>query len=70
MGLLEDLKANTFGTFGILHAMFYCYAEPAQKLLNKNFKAALETIKNAAPIQSFSAFQKGEPVAQAESAAK
>ena len=67
-GLLEDLKSNAFNQFGVLQAMLACYIEPAQKLVNKNFKAALNTIMDHSGIQSFSSFQKGE-VAEASGAA-
>ena len=64
LGLLEDIK-KTLNNFDILQAMFYCYLEPVSKLLNKNFKTSLESINKSTLLQSFTAFQKGEPLASA-----
>jgi len=35
-GFIADLVDNNkYGTFGMLHVMFFCYLEPVSKLLNK-----------------------------------
>ena len=44
MGLLNDLKSNTFNNFGILHAMVYSNLAPVAKLLEGDLLMALGTI--------------------------
>jgi hypothetical protein len=44
-GFIADIsETNKYGEFGILHAMFYCYAEPINKLGNNKVKNALKKI--------------------------
>ena len=64
-GLLTALSGAKFNSFGILHAMVYCYLEPVSKLVNKNYKMALKSIQDAAGLQSFDSFIKNKGV-QAE----
>ena len=60
-GFIADLTENsTYGTFGILHAMFYCFVEPVSKLTNKKVQTALKKIADAAGLQSFASFVKNE----------
>ena len=58
-GFINDLtETNKYGDFGILHAMFYCYVEPVNKLTNNKVKAALKKIADKAGLQSFDSFVK------------
>lgn len=44
-GLISDLvEKGKYGSFSMLHAMFYCYLEPVTKLLNKTMQTALRKI--------------------------
>ena len=45
-GFIADLTETAkYGEFGILHAMFYCFVEPVNKLVNNKVKGALLKIK-------------------------
>ena len=60
-GFIADLTESTkYGEFGILHAMFYCFVEPVNKLVNNKVKAALLKIKEKGGLQSFDSFVKNE----------
>ena len=60
-GFVADLTESTkYGEFGILHAMFYCFVEPVNKLVNNKIKAALLKIKEKGGLQSFDSFVKNE----------
>jgi hypothetical protein len=70
-GFISDLvDTNKFGEFGILHAMFYCFVEPVNKLANNKVKAALLKIKEKAGLQSFESFVKNEGKAGEKKASK
>lgn len=60
-GLAADLaETSKYGSFSMLHAMFFCYLEPVSKLLNKKMQTALKKIMDAAEIQSFDSFVKNQ----------
>jgi len=60
-GLITDLVDNgKYGSFSMLHAMFFCYLEPVSKLLNKKMQVALKKIMDASGIQSFDSFVKNQ----------
>ena len=70
-GFINDLVETTkYGEFGILHAMFYCFVEPVNKLVNNKVKAALLKIKEKGGLQSFEAFVKNEGKAGEKKASK
>jgi hypothetical protein len=48
-GLVADLVDNgKYGSFSMLHAMFFCYLEPVSKLLNKKMQTALKKLMESA----------------------
>jgi hypothetical protein len=58
-GFITDLtETSKYGDFGILHAMFYCFIEPVNKLTNNKVKAALKKISDKGNLQSFDSFVK------------
>ena len=60
-GLITDLVDNgKYGSFSMLHAMFFCYLEPVSKLLNKKMQVALKKIMDTSGIQSFDSFVKNQ----------
>ena len=60
-GLITDLVDNgKYGSFSMLHAMFFCYLEPVSKLLNKKMQVALKKIMDASGIQSFDSYVKNQ----------
>jgi len=70
-GFINDLaETSKYGDFGILHAMFYCFVEPVNKLVNNKVKAALKKIADKGGLQSFDSFVKNGGKAGEKKAAK
>ena len=48
-GFVADLVDNgKYGSFSMVHAMFFCYLEPVSKLLNKKLQTALKKVMDSA----------------------
>ena len=70
-GFIVDLsETSKYGDFGILHAMFYCFVEPINKLTNNKVKAALKKISEKGNLQSFDSFVKNGGKAGEKKASK
>ena len=70
-GFINDLAETAkYGEFGILHAMFYAFVEPVNKLTNNKVKAALKKIQDKGGLQSFESFVKNEGKAGEKKASK
>ena len=68
---MADLVDNgKYGSFSMLHAMFFCYLDPVSKLLNKKMQTALRKLLESNEIQTFDSFVKNEGKMGAKKAQK